>query len=178
MREVFLLLGSNRGNRRELLQQAKDMITKKTGIILQFSGIYETEPWGFEDPIPFLNQTIEIETLLPPEKLLETLLDIEKTLGRIRPVKGFGCSLGNGNYDDSYPAFGNTVPAYYGRTMDIDILFYGTKLFFTDTLMIPHPRLHERFFALRPLLDIAPKFMHPILRKTITTLLMEMGDKR
>lgn len=177
MREVFLLLGSNRGKRRELLKQAAGMISEKAGTILQLSGVYETEPWGFDDPIPFLNQAVEIETVLSPEKLLDALLDIEKTLGRIRPAKSCGCIPENLDFENPIPLHGNTIPAYSGRTMDIDILFYGSKLIFTDKLMIPHPRLHERKFALQPLMEIAPGFMHPILRKTVTTLFKEIRDK-
>ncbi|MEI7980724.1 MAG: 2-amino-4-hydroxy-6-hydroxymethyldihydropteridine diphosphokinase [Bacteroidota bacterium] len=177
MREVFLLLGSNRGNRQELLQQATSMISENAGTILQRSAICETEPWGFDDPVPFLNQAIEIDTLLPPEKLLEVLLEIEKKLGRIRPAKGCGCTLENMEVLKPAPLPGDISPAYHSRTIDIDILFYGTKLIFTDTLMIPHPRLHERHFALKPLGEIAPDFLHPVLRKTIKNLIKELKNK-
>ncbi|MCK9204285.1 MAG: 2-amino-4-hydroxy-6-hydroxymethyldihydropteridine diphosphokinase [Bacteroidales bacterium] len=160
MREVFLLLGSNRGNRHELLYKAAAMIAAEAGTVLNLSSIYETEPWGFTDPIPFLNQALEIETELSPEKLLETLLLIEKKLGRIREENPV-----------NFPSPATERPAYIGRTIDIDILLYGNKLILSDSLTIPHPRLHERFFALQPLAEIAPDFVHPAIRKDIKTLL-------
>ena len=178
MREVFLLLGSNRGDRRKLLHQALGLITHKAGPILQSSSIFETEPWGFTDPIPFLNQAIEIETILPPEKLLETILDIESTLGRTRP--GYGCHCPNLHTPGNplVPKAENEITAYSGRTIDIDILFYGQKMIFTTTLMVPHPRLHERRFALEPLSEIAPGFKHPVLGKTVGELLKEIRNNK
>ncbi|MCK9220060.1 MAG: 2-amino-4-hydroxy-6-hydroxymethyldihydropteridine diphosphokinase [Bacteroidales bacterium] len=149
MKEVFLLLGSNRGNRQQLLKQARELLAEKAGTILKISTIYETTPWGFDDDTLFLNQAVEIDTNLAPDQLLQELLSIEKQLGRIRPSEAH----------------------YQGRTMDIDILFFGNQRIFTDSLIIPHPRLHERFFALQPLAEIAPDFVHPIMQKDIKTLL-------
>jgi 2-amino-4-hydroxy-6-hydroxymethyldihydropteridine diphosphokinase len=162
MNEVFILLGSNRGNREELLSGAMEMISAEAGTIRNRSSVYETQPWGFDDPIPFLNQAIEISTDLNPNELLENLLKIETRVGRIRPVDGCGCSVA-GNYE--------------GRTIDLDILFYGQKLVFTDSLMIPHPRLHERRFCLLLLNEIAPDFIHPLLKKTISVLLQGCPDQ-
>ncbi len=161
MKEIFLLLGSNMGDRRELLTRSLEMISEKAGTILQRSAIYESEPWGFEDDTPFLNQVVEISTELSPALLLEQLLTIETRLGRIRPFDGCGCSVQEG---------------YSSRNIDIDILFYGQKLVFTEQLMIPHPRLHERKFTLVPLHEIAPGFIHPLLKKTISVLLQECRD--
>ena len=162
MKEVFLLLGSNQGDRGNFLSKALEMISEKAGTILCKSAVYETEPWGFEDPVPFLNQAIEISTEHTPADLLEQLLTIETQLGRIRPFDGCGCSVQVG---------------YMGRTIDLDILFYGHKLVFTDHLMIPHPRLHERKFSLIPLNEIAPEFIHPLLKKTISVLLQGCDDR-
>ena len=161
MNGVFLLLGSNRGNRGEFISQAMEMISANAGTILNKSSVYETEPWGFVDPAPFLNQVIEISTGLNPDDLLEQVLAIETRLGRIRPFEGCGCSY-KGDYE--------------GRTIDIDILFYGHKLVFTDNLMIPHPRLHERRFTLVPMNEVAPGFIHPLLKKTISVLLQGCTD--
>ena len=162
MKEVYLLLGSNRGDRVDFLSKALDLIAEKAGIVLAESAVYETEPWGFEDPTPFLNQVVEISTDLVPEELLEQLLTIEARLGRIRPFDSCGCA------DDG---------GYAGRTIDIDILFYGSKLVFTDHLMVPHPRLHERRFTLVPLSEIAPGFIHPLLKKTVSELLQGCKDQ-
>ena len=162
MKKVFLLLGSNQGNRRNYISRALEMISEHAGTIVNISSIYETEPWGFEDPSPFLNQVIEISTDSDPAELLEQLLTMETQLGRIRSAKSCGCS---------------DQGCYNGRTIDLDILFYGQKLVFTDRLMIPHPRLHERRFSLIPLNEIAPDFIHPLLKKTISVLLQGCTDQ-
>jgi len=179
MREVFVLLGSNRGDRLDYLDRALQMISGQAGIVLKKSGIYETAPWGFEDSISFLNQVIELETNLNPNELLEQLLAIETKLGRIRPFSACGCSiqpssdrLSQMNADNQYVEF-----QYQGRTIDLDILFYGDKLVFTDDLMVPHPRLHERSFTLIPLNEIAPDMVHPLLKKKISSLLTECRDQ-
>ena len=162
MKEVFLLLGGNQGDRRDFLSRALEMISENAGTILNKSNVYETEPWGFKDPNPFLNQVVEISTDYNPAELLEQLLTIETQLGRIRPFNSCGCS---------------DQGCYTGRTIDLDILFYGQKLVFTDRLMIPHPRLHERRFSLIPLNEIAPDFIHPLLKKSISVLLQGCTDQ-
>lgn len=176
MKEVFILLGSNRGDRDEFLARALDKIGAMAGKILKRSSVYETDPWGFSDPTPFLNQAIEIETQLEPPALMEQLLAIEAQLGRIRPFEGCGCGIpkfpekGEGHG-------GESIAAYAGRTIDLDILFYGNRMVFTEALMIPHPRLHERNFTLAPLNEIAPGFVHPLLKKTISLLLRDCPDR-
>jgi 2-amino-4-hydroxy-6-hydroxymethyldihydropteridine diphosphokinase len=176
MKEVFILLGSNRGDRNSFITRAVEMIEIHAGVVCRKSSLYETEPWGFDDPTPFLNQVVEIETNLAPENLLNQLLTIEVKLGRIRPFDGCGCGVppspvsGNGS--------GNSkTPVYAGRTIDLDILFYGDRLVFTDALMIPHPRLHERRFTLVPLNEVAPEFIHPLLKKTMAVLLNDCRDQ-
>jgi 2-amino-4-hydroxy-6-hydroxymethyldihydropteridine diphosphokinase len=162
MREIFLLLGSNRGDRHALLEEACRMIEAHAGVIVKASGRFETEPWGFTDDTPFINQALEIESELAPEALMEQLLAIEARLGRVRPPEVVGCTLQE------------EVEGYVSRTMDIDILFYGSKVIFTGTLMIPHPRLHVRRFVLEPLAEIAPGFVHPVFQKTVTELLDQL----
>jgi 2-amino-4-hydroxy-6-hydroxymethyldihydropteridine diphosphokinase len=176
MNEVFILLGSNRGDRVGFISRALDMIEIQAGTVCKRSSLYETEPWGFDDATHFLNQVVEIETNLDPEKLLGQLLTIEVKLGRIRPFEGCGCGI-----PASFAAGNNSgnveAPVYAGRTIDLDILFYGQQLVFTDTLMIPHPRLHERKFTLVPLNEIAAEFMHPLLKKSVSGLLLDCNDK-
>ena len=173
MKEIYILLGSNRGDRSLYIERALEMIDGLAGRVCLKSSLYETAPWGFEDPNPFLNQVVEIETTLTPADLLEQLLTIEVRLGRIRPFDGCGCGVPaavNGSGKDP-------MPAYAGRTIDLDILFYGQRLVFDDRLMIPHPRLHERLFTLIPLNEIAPSLRHPVLKRNVSDLLHDCQDK-
>ena len=152
---VFVLLGSNLGNRELLVNQACSMIEKSCGEIIEKSRIYESEPWGFESKQWFLNQVVKINTSLSPDELMKTLLSIEKDLGRDRNVPHDG---------------------YVSRPMDLDILYFGDKVVDTEMVKAPHPRLHLRRFTLLPLCDIAPDFVHPSLKKTNRQLLEECRD--
>lgn len=162
--KVFLLLGSNRGDREQNLLMACARIKKGIGALLKISPVYETEPWGFDDSTSFYNQALEVETSLEPAALLHEIHQIEKDLGRLRDVVscGEGCACSGESYTP--------------RTIDIDILFYGSRILFTEDLMIPHPRLHERRFSLAPLDDIAPDFIHPVYKKAVSVLLRECTD--
>lgn len=153
-KSAFLSIGSNLGNRAYLLQKAIFEIGQKAGEIRQVSGLYETPAWGFEGE-DFLNACVEIQTLLNPQALLEVLLAIEAQFGRER-------ILGSG---------------YASRTLDIDIIYYEKEIIKTDTLIVPHPKMQERKFILKPLADISPQFYHPILNKDTRNLLQECGDK-
>ncbi|MGE0567164.1 MAG: 2-amino-4-hydroxy-6-hydroxymethyldihydropteridine diphosphokinase [Bacteroidia bacterium] len=154
MNRVFLCLGGNLGNRLEYIRKAKALITKKIGLIVAQSGIYETPPWGKNSKYLYLNQVIEIRTSLEPEKLIETILIIEHSLGRIRTK--------NRNAD---------------RTIDIDILLIDNKIMSSHSLDVPHPRMHQREFVLKPLLEIYPDFMHPILKIKGESLLKKIREK-
>ncbi|MEI7897679.1 MAG: 2-amino-4-hydroxy-6-hydroxymethyldihydropteridine diphosphokinase [bacterium] len=176
MNEVFLLMGSNRGDRENFMGLALEMIEKMAGRVCAKSFLYETDPWGFDDPVPFLNQVVEVDTSLTPQELLDQLLTIEVRLGRIRPFDGCGCSVPSVASAVKEPG-NEAAPVYSGRTIDLDILFYGQRLVFSDSLMIPHPRLHERKFTLIPLEEIAPLFIHPVLKRTVSALLRECRDQ-
>jgi 2-amino-4-hydroxy-6-hydroxymethyldihydropteridine diphosphokinase len=165
MQDVYLSLGSNRGNRENNLLQACRKISRKIGDIIRVSSIYETEPWGFTDDILFYNQALLVTTMLTPDELIDEIQQIESEAGRIREVPA-GCS-------DSSACPTNK---YSSRPLDIDILFYGGMVLFTEKLMIPHPLMHDRRFALIPLNEIAPDMIHPVFRKSVADLLLSCND--
>jgi deoxyguanosine kinase len=154
MNKAYLLTGSNIGNRLDHIRNASELLNNFAGKITDFSQIYETEPWGFEDTVYFLNQVVLIQTELDPLELMECLEIIEKKMGRKRKP--------------------GTITS---RTIDIDILFFNSEIINEKNLIIPHPKIHLRQFTLTPLLDIAPDFIHPLLKKDIRTLASECSDK-
>jgi 2-amino-4-hydroxy-6-hydroxymethyldihydropteridine diphosphokinase len=149
METCYLLLGSNTGNRSNYLLHAVEAICLFAGHVIQYSSIYETEPWGFEDTTPFLNQVIEVQTNLEADELMKKLLLAESELGRLRM---------------------NNAGGYISRPIDIDLLFYGQQIINKPGLIVPHPRLHQRRFTLVPLMEIAPGLIHPVLRRSIVEL--------
>ena len=152
---VFVLLGSNLGDRELLVNQACKMIGERCGTIVAKSRLYESEPWGFKSEHWFLNQVVKLETSLSPDALMQKLLEIEKELGRDRSVPHEG---------------------YVSRPMDLDILYFDNEIIDTQMVIAPHPRLHQRRFTLLPLCDIAPEFVHPVMKKTNLQLLDECQD--
>jgi len=152
--KVYIALGSNKGDRLKHLQDAVDLIFKNIGKISIISRVYNTAALGFASD-DFLNACILIETDLEARPLMKALLEIEKMLGRTSS-KGVG---------------------YEARTIDLDILFFDDEKVNSKTLKIPHPELHNRKFVLQPLHDIAPKYIHPILNKSITDLLQACEDQ-
>jgi len=151
--KVYLSLGSNLGNRLANLQKAIFHIQQKAGKILDISAVYENPAFGFEGD-DFLNIVLSLLTPQEPKELLDTLLQIEVDFGRIRSNAG-----------------------YSSRTLDIDIIYYGTEVINDDDLVIPHPQMQHRNFVLKPLGDIAPQFYHPVLYKDTRNLLQESRDK-
>ena len=150
--KTFLSAGSNLGDPKANLEFALSELAK-AGTVLQTSSYFETEPVGFTEQPWFLNLAIEFETRLSPVELLHLCLRIEDSRARKR-------------------GFPNAP-----RTLDLDILFYGNAVIRENNLIIPHPRLAERKFVLEPLAEIAPNFMHPIMKKSIQTLLKNCTDK-
>ena len=147
MVQAYLGLGSNIGDRKQLLLTAIDLIGNIKGIkVTKQSSIYETAPIGYTDQPNFLNLCLEIETKLSPQQLLKHCLDIEQQLHRVREIR------------------------WGPRTLDIDILLYSDNIIETDNLSVPHPRMQERAFVLIPLNDIASDKQNPRLNQKIRDL--------
>ena len=151
-KHIYLLLGANQGEKLQNLRKAKQEISLQAGAIVKVSSLYQTAAWGKNDQDDFYNEVVEIQTPLNPQQLLSTILQIEKSLGRLR------------------------IEKWGARIIDIDILFYGEEIVNEANLKIPHPAIADRRFALTPLSEITPDFVHPILNKTISTLLAECTD--
>lgn len=152
MNKVYLLLGSNQLNPQKQLLIAQQFITLKIGGIIRKSHIYHTAAWGNTQQPDFLNQVIVVQTSLTAAQTMQTILTIEKKMGRIRTKKN--------------------AP----RIIDIDILFFNKEIIHTKNLDIPHPRLQERNFVLIPLNQLSPNLKHPVFNKTINELLKAGTD--
>ena len=153
------MLGGNLGNPSLSLNLALQQIKELIGPIVKLSPIYETEPWGTNAPLFFLNQVVEIETEFEPRVVLNTLLSIETHLGRIR------------NSDKNGP-----------RIIDLDILYFEQLVLNSEALQIPHPRMHLRKFVMQPLYEFWPSWIHPVLgisnEEIYKTLNDPLGVKR
>jgi len=149
VKEVYLGLGSNMGNRADNINAAlKKLAQKKELDVLKISSFYETEPVGGPKQRKFLNAVAQIKTTLSPKALLKVLKTAEKKAGRSESNIKWG-----------------------PRVIDLDILCYGNLILRSKQLRIPHPLMHERSFVLVPFKEIAPDFKHPVLKKTIRDLL-------
>ena len=144
---VHIGIGSNLGNREENCLKAIRFLSQNGIHVRKRSSMYETEPWGVKEQPGFINMTIEGETGLRPAELLEVLKKIEDEIGRTETYR------------------------WGPRVIDLDVLLYDNLVMHTPELTIPHPRMHEREFVLRPLAEIAPDKIHPVLKKTMRELL-------
>jgi 2-amino-4-hydroxy-6-hydroxymethyldihydropteridine diphosphokinase len=152
--EVILLLGSNIGERDNWLAEALESVSNRLGGVIQSSGIYETEPWGFSANQSFLNQAVKLKTSLGPRSILHGIWEIERALGRVR-----------------------SDGTYSSRTIDIDILTWEHRIFWTKKLQVPHIHIQNRRFALVPLAELAGEEIHPILSKSYNELLRICPDQ-
>ncbi len=133
MTRAYLGLGANLGEREGAIRAAASSIGAR-----RLSSIRETEPWGITDQPRFLNAVAELDTELAPRALLERLLELERELGRVRGGERWG-----------------------PRTIDLDLLLYGSERIDEEGLTVPHPRLHERLFVLEPLAELEPGLVVP-----------------
>jgi 2-amino-4-hydroxy-6-hydroxymethyldihydropteridine diphosphokinase len=149
-KSAFVGIGSNLGDREGNFRQAVELLSAEDGIdVVAVSEIRETDPVGPVEQGPFLNGAVRIETDLAPRKLLERLLAVEERLGRVRRER------------------------WGPRAIDLDLLLYGDDVVDEPGLTVPHPRLHERRFALEPLSDLAPSLEIPG-KGPISALLAEL----
>ena len=150
--DTYLSLGTNLGNRRAYLSRAIGLL-RKMGHLFICSSVYETSPWGRVDQPYFLNQVVGLSVLRPAQVLSQHLRRAEQQLGRSRRQ-------------------------HWGpREIDIDLLYYGNTILNTPTLTLPHPQLHKRLFVLRPMVEVAPTWVHPVFDKTQSELMAMCKDK-
>ena len=140
LHHVYLGIGTNLGDRRKNLVDVEGLINLKVGPVVARSKTYETAAWGLTEQPDFYNQALSVKTTLDAEEVLREVLEIETHLGRVREEK------------------------WGARVIDIDILYYNDSVINLPHLKIPHPFIQERNFVLIPLLEIAPDYVHPILK--------------
>lgn len=150
---AYLLLGSNLGNRAEILEQAIELVKQNIGNVSKKSSLYETDAWGKTDQPVFLNQAIAISTTLNAVEVLDKALQIEQKLGRIRKEK------------------------WGERLIDIDLILFGNEVInIEDKLQVPHPQMQFRKFVMEPLNEIASETVHPVLNITISEITKNITD--
>lgn len=151
---VYISVGSNVGDRTEALIRAIEALSVEAGEVRAVSSIYETEPWGFKAEQYFLNLVAELDTEYTARDLLGKMLDVEKEMGRERLASG-----------------------YQSRIIDLDILLFGNDAISEAGLIIPHPRMQDRNFVLRPLSEVNPAAFHPVLSVDAAQMLESCTDK-
>lgn len=150
---IYLSLGSNMGDKRKnLLEAIKRIDSLENTEVVKTSTILETEPFGYKEQDNFLNACLEVKTLMTAQEFLDTILKIELDMGRVREIK------------------------WGPRIIDIDILFYDKEIIEEDNLAVPHPWICEREFVLEPLAEIAPNYIHPLEKKTISMLSRKLKE--
>jgi 2-amino-4-hydroxy-6-hydroxymethyldihydropteridine diphosphokinase len=154
--DAYVALGSNLGDREAQLLAAIAALRALPGVRVEaVSTLYETAPVGPPPQGPYLNAVVRLRTRLDPRALLARLLEIEVAAGRVRGGQRWSA-----------------------RTLDLDLLFYGSLTLDEPGLCVPHPRLHERAFVLEPLCELAPRLVHPLLGRTVEELAQRVRDPR
>lgn len=148
---VYLSIGSNLGDRKTNVRKALEKLSEFCRVA-DCSKPYRMKPYGVLDQPDFLNLAARIETDLTPPSLLLRLQEVEAAVGRVRTGR------------------------WRERIIDLDILFYDDLVMFSPDLIIPHPDLHNRYFVLKPMMDIAPDYVHPVMKMTITEIYSDLMD--
>ncbi|MDE6624568.1 MAG: 2-amino-4-hydroxy-6-hydroxymethyldihydropteridine diphosphokinase [Alistipes sp.] len=164
MARVILLMGGDTGDVKRTLQSAQQLVNSRVGAVMRCSHRYESEPWGFVSDTRFSNQALEISTDLAPEEVLDAVQEIERQLGRNRAAESVEKA--------------SAGVRYVSRPIDIDIIFYGDETISTDRLVIPHPHLAEREFALVPLAEIVRSKRHPVTGLTVGEMLDAVRNRQ
>lgn len=151
MAVIYIGIGSNLGNRKSNCEAALRLLQDSGLRITRRSSMTETEPWGRTGQPRFINMAVEAGTALSPHELLALLKHIERDMGR------------------------ETAERWGPRVIDLDILLYDSLVLDSDSLVIPHPFMHERPFVLEPLVEIRPGLVHPVLGKTVSELLKDLS---
>ncbi|MGO9379877.1 MAG: 2-amino-4-hydroxy-6-hydroxymethyldihydropteridine diphosphokinase [Dissulfurispiraceae bacterium] len=143
---IYIGIGSNLGDKEGNCRTAIERLCAQGITVKKISSPYRTKPWGVEDQPDFVNMAVEAETSMQPTDLLAVLKTIEQGMGRQDGVR------------------------WGPRLIDLDLLFYGDIVIWSDKLTVPHPLLHKRDFVLLPLAEIAAGLVHPVLKTTIREL--------
>jgi 2-amino-4-hydroxy-6-hydroxymethyldihydropteridine diphosphokinase len=154
MHQVFVSVGSNLGDKIENCQKGINGLLADGGsVLVGSSSFYRTSPVDYKDQDWFVNLVVKIKTSLDPFELFDKIQDIQKAIGRKGNILRFG-----------------------PRVIDLDIIFFDDLVIQTDILEIPHPRMHRRRFVLKPICDIEPSMMHPVMGKDMQSLLSNLKD--
>tara|TARA_B100001287_G_scaffold222720_1_gene191907 strand:+ start:652 stop:1137 length:486 start_codon:yes stop_codon:yes gene_type:complete len=149
----YISIGSNLGDRMLSINQSIYGLSKFSNVLSK-SHVYESPSWGYSDKNSYFNLVVKLKTDLNERQLMESILKIEKGLGRERSKEN----------------------RYHARTIDLDIIFFDDLVLKSEDLIIPHPRYHKRNFVLVPLNDISPELVCPVFKKTIKDLLIISDD--
>ena len=152
MNKVWIALGSNMGEGRKNLDLAIKMMNERGVSVKKVSTYIETEPYGYTEQDNFVNAVCIAKTKLSPRELLETLLKIELEMGRVRIIK------------------------WGPRIIDLDILFYEDLIIDEEDLKVPHIEIQKRSFVLEPMNEISPDKIHPVFKKTVHQLLLDLNS--